>query len=65
MDIPPRMTRRKRELTEIYTMTMTKEMKDRLVELKLFDNVDVPKWIRSMIAEGLKKIDEQCLKDKL
>lgn len=49
-----------RKLTKYYPLMMTEEMKDKLVELKTFHNIDVPEWIREMIQIGI----DEILKEK-
>lgn len=46
-------------LTERYTLTMSPELKRRLIELKMFQNIDVSLWIRNMIEDNLKKLENK------
>ena len=58
-DIPYGLPKKKRPMDgDIYAIKVPKEMKARLVELKLFYGVDVAKWVRTLIQEALNKIDK-------
>lgn len=55
----PKIQAKNRNLTETYALMMTKEMKDRLVRLKHFDDIDVPEWIRQLIDQELGKANDK------
>ena len=50
---------KEKKFTEQYNFLMTKEMKSSLVELKMFKNIDVPEWIRSMVQRGLDELSAE------
>lgn len=52
----PRLKKSNRNLTASYTLLLTPEMKERLVELKTFHEVDVPQLIRNFLTKKIKEI---------
>ena len=49
----PKLASKNRRLESHYAIKMTKEMRLKLEELKIFHGIDVPEWIRGLIYEQL------------
>ena len=62
MELPKKDKRQR--LVDVVGIKMTRDMKCRLEELSEFHDVDVPKWLRSLIQRGLEDIDASRNNDR-